>query len=764
MTIAPPQTKFESRADGMDEAVGEFLAESHEGLDRFDQELVALERAPSPELLDSVFRVVHTIKGSGGTLGFHNMLLLSHAGESVLSRLRDGSLPLTPAVTSALLAMADGLRQLLREIEAGGRESESDYSGIVQRLSDLLADAPAPGGDSADPDPRPAPSLGEILVSRKLCQPDDVDAALERQQTGDPRRVGEILVASGAVSPAALAGALKTQTENRAATTIRIDVARLDKVMNLVSELVLARNQMLRFAESQSDPACAAATSRLSAITTELQAAVMKTRMQPIGRLWEKLPRMVRDLAIACGKQVELTSEGAETDLDKTLIEAIKDPLTHLVRNAIDHGIEPPQLRLAAGKSPAGHLRLRAFHEGGQVHIEIADDGAGIRADQLRDKAIASGLMDAAGAAALSPSELLQLAFVPGLSTAERVTDVSGRGVGMDVVKTNIEKIGGTVTLESAAGQGTLLKITIPLTLTIIPALLVAAGGQRFAIPQANIVELVEMVPGSSIEELRGALVYRLRGRLLPLVYLDRLLRLVPAQSLPAGLRLLVLRAGERRFGLVVGEISDNQEIVVKPLACGLKSIACFAGATILGDGRIALILDAAGLMRQAALFSESQPLALAPQPAAPAPAPPSAAAWLLFRAAGRRSALPLSQVARLEEIPAARVERAGSRELVQYRDRLMPLIRLWGHAGAEHAVAGKDTDTHTDKDTLQVIVHAGERGSIGLVVDEILDIVEQPQALADSPGSGSESVAVLGQRVTELVDLPALVARSVSA
>ena len=752
MTIAPPQTKFESRADGMDEAVGEFLAESHEGLDRFDQELVALERAPSPELLDSVFRVVHTIKGSGGTLGFHNMLLLSHAGESVLSRLRDGSLPLTPAVTSALLAMADGLRQLLREIEAGGRESEGDYSGIVQRLSDLLADAPAPGGDSADPDPRPAPSLGEILVSRKLCQPDDVDAALERQQTGDPRRVGEILVASGAVSPAALAGALKTQTENRAAATIRIDVARLDKVMNLVSELVLARNQMLRFAESQSDPACAAATSRLSAITTELQAAVMKTRMQPIGRLWEKLPRMVRDLAIACGKQVELTSEGAETDLDKTLIEAIKDPLTHLVRNAIDHGIEPPQLRLAAGKSPAGHLRLRAFHEGGQVHIEIADDGAGIRADQLRDKAIASGLMDAAGAAALSPSELLQLAFVPGLSTAERVTDVSGRGVGMDVVKTNIEKIGGTVTLESAAGQGTLLKITIPLTLTIIPALLVAAGGQRFAIPQANIVELVEMAPGSSIEDSRRASLSAAR----PPAAAGLSRPPAPARACS------VFACGERRFGLVVGEISDNQEIVVKPLACGLKAIACFAGATILGDGRIALILDAAGLMRQAALFSESQPLALAPQPAAPAPAPPSAAAWLLFRAAGRRSALPLSQVARLEEIPAARVERAGSRELVQYRDRLMPLIRLWGHAGAEHAVA--DKDTHTDKDTLQVIVHAGERGSIGLVVDEILDIVEQPEALAASLGSGSESVAVLGQRVTELVDLPALVARSVSA
>ena len=755
MTIAPPQTKLESRADGMDEAVGEFLAESNEGLDRFDQELVELERQPSPQLLDSVFRVVHTIKGSGGTLGFRNMLLLSHAGENVLSRLRDGSLLLTPAVTSALLAMADGLRQLLREIASSGRESEGDYSALVQGLSDLLAER----------DPPPAPSVGEILVSRKLCQPDDVDAALERQQTGDPRKVGEILVASGAVSPAALASALKTQTENRdlAATTIRIEVARLDKVMNLVSELVLARNQMLRFAESQSDPACAATTQRLSAITTELQAAVMKTRMQPIGRLWEKLPRMVRDLAIECGKQVELASEGSETDLDKTLIEAIKDPLIHLVRNAVDHGIEPPELRLAAGKSPAGHLRLRAFHEGGQVHIEIADDGAGIRSDRLRDKAIASGVVDATRAAAMSPAELLQLAFVPGLSTAERVTDVSGRGVGMDVVKTNIEKIGGTVSLESATGQGTLLKITLPLTLTIIPALLVGSGDQRFAMPQANIVELVEIAPeGPAIEELRGALVYRLRGHLLPLVYLDRLLQLAPGEPSPPARHLIVVRAGQRRFGLVVGEISDNQEIVVKPLACGLKSIACFAGATILGDGRIALILDAAGLMRHAALFSQSPPLTLAPPPSAPAATPCSAAAWLLFRAAGRRSALPLSQVARLEEIPAARVERAGQRELVQYRDQLMPLIRLAG-PGTEHAVADQDV-ADKDKDTLQVIVHSGERGAVGLVVDEILDIVEQPAAITASPGSGDDSVAVLGRRVTELVDLPALVARSVTA
>jgi two-component system chemotaxis sensor kinase CheA len=760
MTTAPPLTKIDSRADGMDEAVREFLIESNEGLDRFDDELVQLEKqGRSPELLDSVFRVVHTIKGSGGTLGFRHLLRVSHVGENLLSRLRDGSLLLSPAVTSALLAMADCLRRLLREIEACGCESDGDYSGVVERLTELLTAAPtgtAPPDKvepQADRAPQPEPSVGEILVGGNVCRPEDLRAALELQQTGDPRRVGEILLARGAVSPTALADALKTQAEHHdlASATIRVEVARLDAMMNLVGELVLARNQILRFAESQPDPAFAASTQHLDAITAELQEAVMKTRMQPIGRLWEKLPRMLRDLAMSCGKQVELDCEGADTDLDKTLLEAIKDPLTHLVRNAIDHGIESPELRRAQGKSPSGHLRLRAFHEGGLVHIEIADDGAGIRVERLRDKAIALGLLDAERAAALSPAELLHLAFVPGLSTAERVSDVSGRGVGMDVVKTNMEKIGGTVQLESALGQGTLVKITIPLTLTIIPALLVSSQNQRFAIPQANVVELVQRAAESrAIEEVRGAAIYRLRGHLLPLVYLDRLLQLPPHPPLPA-INIVVLRAGQQQFGLVVEEISDSQEIVVKPLACGLEAIAGFAGATILGDGRVALILDVAGMVRRAGLFASAPAVAIAgPQEKAAARHP--LAAWLVFRLpADRRGALPLSAVARLEEIPAARVERAGERELVQYRGQLMPLLRLSTPPAADHQL-------------LQVIVHAAGNRCIGLVVDEILDIVEQP-VLGDAslPGA-AQPVTVLQQRVTELLDLPALVRQSFSA
>ena len=457
----------------------------------------------------------------------------------------------------------------------------------------------------------------------------------------------------------------------------------LDKLMNLVGELVLARNQILQFNAVQKDTAFLSTSQRLNLITTELQEGVMKTRMQPIGNVWSRFPRVVRDLAMACGKEVRIEMEGKETDLDKTIIEAIKDPLTHLVRNSVDHGIEPPELRRQRGKPAEGRLFLRAFHEGGQVNIEIADDGAGIEPEKLKHKALERGLINQEQAARMGEREALNLIFLPGFSTAAKVSNISGRGVGMDVVKTNIEKIGGTVDLHSQLGRGTTIKIKIPLTLAIIPALVVTSGGDRYAIPQVSLLELVRLdgeQVRKGIEHIHGAPVYRLRGHLLPLVYLNRQLGVESrrADEADEAVNIVVLQAGERHFGLVVDGINDTEEIVVKPLGKQLKGVSVFAGATIMGDGQVALILDVLGTAQSAGVISETRDQGLA---GVTARTQQQGDQWqtLLLVGLGRegRAAIPLSLVARLEEIPLEQVERGAEQEVVQYRGQILPLIRL---------------------------------------------------------------------------------------
>ncbi|MGO9302191.1 MAG: chemotaxis protein CheA, partial [Candidatus Korobacteraceae bacterium] len=637
----------------------------------------------------SCWRAIHTIKGTGGVLGYEKLVSISHIGESVLSRMRDGLLLLSPTITTALLAMADSLRSILQDIAASGTEGGGEFSAVLQQLSAVLGQAQPSSPPKAppivsvpQPESVPPPLLGEILVSSETCKPEDVAAAVELQQEGDPRRLGQILVDSRAADPSAVAEGLKTQSDYReiGSNTIRVDVALLDKVMNLVGELVLARNQVLQFTGTQKDSSFLSTAQRLNLITTELQEGVMKTRMQPIGNVWNKLPRVVRDLSVGCGKQVEIQMEGAETELDKTIIEAIKDPLTHIIRNAVDHGIELPEVRAAAGKSRAGHLVLRAFHEGGQVNIEISDDGAGIATEKLKAKAIAKGMITADHAARMSERELLYLAFAAGVSTVEQVSNISGRGVGMDVVKTNIEKIGSMVDLQSTRGKGTLLKIKIPLTLAIIPALIVTSGGERFAIPQVSLIELVRsegQEAGHGIENIHGASVYRLRGNLLPLIYLNRELQL-GGESASGSINIVVLQAGDRQFGLVVDEINDTEEIVVKPLSKQLKSVSCFAGATIMGDGHVALILDVLGLAQMSRVVSELHDQNVAKQGMKSAESAAQREAWLLFRiGANGRMAIPLSLVSRLEEFPATQVERFAGHEVIQYREQIMPLVRL---------------------------------------------------------------------------------------
>ena len=884
------------------EIIKEFLVESYENLDRLDRDLITLEKNPTDrEVLASIFRTIHTIKGTSGFLAFNKLEAVTHVGENLLARLRDGQLTLSAEITTALLAMVDAVRQMLGSIEATGNEGERNDQELIATLTRLLptkaepnpVPGPAPAKEEAPKNDslQPMPNLGDILISQGVVKADDVHEAAQQQSTGDPRHIGEILVEKGAAKPQDVLEAINVQQQARGQSasdsTIRVDVSLLDQLMNLVGELVLARNQILQFTNSAEESGLLATSQRLNLITTELQEGVMKTRMQPIGNIWSKFPRTVRDVALGCGKQVRIEMEGKETELDKTIIEAIKDPLTHLVRNAVDHGIERPEVRQAAGKNPEGCLLMRAFHEGGQVNIEITDDGAGLDYDRIRKKAIEKGLVSADQAARMSEREIANLVFLPGFSTAEKVTNVSGRGVGMDVVKTNIEKIGGTVDVQSRPGQGSTVRMKIPLTLAIIPALVVTSAGDRYAIAQVSLLELVRLEGEQArkgIELVHGAPVYRLRGKLLPLVYLNRELKvelnaqLQDAQTKKAvtagdldfslvrdkhrqwidtllqvldgkrtmtpqeagshekcalgkwiyatglteyaaiddmqvlekthkhfhelvykvlslksngeegmarqeldsvrrvsqqimglttsverkvlecrNVNIVVLQADDRQFGLVVDDINDTEEIVVKPLSKQLKSINIYAGATIMGDGRVALILDVLGLAQCANVVSETHDRALAETDERQTATNDGGnrKSVLLFQyGENGRMAIDLSMVARLEEFPADAIEIADDHEAVQYRGQIMPLIRV------SEVLQTKRKAASESEQSIQVVVYADKERSIGLVIDRILDIAEESFVVERQTGrKGVLGSAVIQKRITDVLDVPGLIA-----
>jgi two-component system, chemotaxis family, sensor kinase CheA len=755
--------------------VRDFLVESYENLDRLDRELVGLEKNPHDrEALGSVFRTIHTIKGTCGFLGFNKLEKVAHAGENLLTRLRDGKLTLNRELTTGLLGMVDAVRQMLGSIEASGVEGERDDTALIAtltRLQQSASDVPAIR-QSSSTTAAPLSSIGDILMQTAGVTEAEILLAAEKQNEGDPRRLGEILVEQGAVRPGDVVDALRIQQSSRVPgaasdSTIRVEVRLLDKVMNLVGELVLARNQVIQFANHVKDPGFLAASERLNLITTELQEGVMKTRMQPIGNIWGQFPRTVRDVASGCGKEVGIEMEGKETELDKTIIEAIKDPLTHLVRNSVDHGIELPEDRVKAGKDRAGRLILRAFHEGGQVNIEISDDGAGLSGEHIRKKAIERGVLTAEQASRMNEREIFNLIFLPGFSTAEKVTNVSGRGVGMDVVKTNVEKIGGTVDIQSTLGRGTTVRLRIPLTLAIIPALVVTCNGDRYAIPQVSLLELVRLrtdEAGRGIEWVHGAPVYRLRGRLLPLLYLSRELRLAADEggrtAKDDAVNIVVLQADERQFGLIVDQIHDTEEIVVKPLRKQLKTVKTFAGSTIMGDGKVALILDVLGLAQRARVVTETRARVLSERAPESAPDAGEKQAFLVFvGAANSRMAIPLSTLARLEEFPASQVEMSGDQWVTQYRGQILPLIRLnlvlEGRRNRQRALLAPPA---ADAPPLQVLVLRHDGRSFGLVVEQIVDIVQGPADVRSPPTRPAVLYSVvMGDRVTELLDIPAI-------
>ena len=780
--------------DDSDDIVKEFLVESYENLDRLDRELVGLEKNPEDrDALGSVFRTIHTIKGTCGFLGFNKLEAVAHVGESLLTRLRDRQLALNPEITTALLSMVDAVRQMLSQIETAGQEGERDDSLLIATLtrlqqppeppSEALAktktkrktktkSAVAPVPESASEAVALPPNIGDLLMQRAGVTAVEVQLAAKQQKEGDPRHMGEILVEQGAAQPADIVDALRVQQSSRGPATasdssIRVDVGLLDKVMNLVGELVLARNQVLQFANRMKDTSFLAASQHLNLITTELQEGVMKTRMQPIGNIWSQFPRTVRDVALGCGKEVGIEMEGKETELDKTIIEAIKDPLTHLVRNSVDHGIELPEDRVKAGKDRVGRLILRAFHEGGQVNIEISDDGAGLNVERIRKKALERAVITAEQAIRMTEREIFNLIFLPGFSTAEKVTNVSGRGVGMDVVKTNVEKIGGTVDIQSTLGQGTTVRVKIPLTLAIIPALVVTCGGDRYAIPQVSLLELVRLEAdevAKGIELVHGAPVYRLRGRLLPLVYLNRELKLAadarPAKEQDGAVNIVVLQADERQFGLVVDQINDTEEIVVKPLRKQLKTVKTFAGSSIMGDGKVALILDVLGLAQRASVVTETRDRALAGKATEAAGTAGEKQTFLLFAGPGdSRMAIPLSTLARLEEFPVAQVEMSGSQWVTQYRGQILPLIRLnVVMEERRNKLRALQAPPTADLAPIQVLVLHHDGRSFGLVVERILDIVEDRADVRAASTRASVLYSVLiGDRVTELLDIPAI-------
>ncbi len=769
--------------DEMGPIINEFLTESYENLDQLDQDLVELEANPEEiSLLASIFRTIHTIKGTCGFLGFSKLESIAHVGENLLSQLRDGEMKMNPQIANALLALVDAVRQILSCIESDRSEGDVDYSQLVEVLTKLnkgepvdivlsnnggsevtpaepvesvstVAPVPEPSnGDSSPPAETPMEAPAEAVSQTPESAPEPVaDTAESTAPSPDASPTTETPAGDG--SEALRAADKKSPTES----SIRVDVDLLDQLMNLVGELVLSRNQIVQYATGENDSSFITTTQHLNQLTSELQEGVMKTRMQPIGTIWSKYPRVVRDLAQACGKKVRLEMEGKDTELDKTLIEAIKDPLTHMVRNSVDHGIEMPDVRTAHGKNAEGVLSLRAYHEGGQVNIEINDDGGGIYPEKIKKKAIEKNVITAEQAGKMNDRELINLIFAPGFSTAETVSNISGRGVGMDVVRTNIEKIGGKIEINSTAGKGTALKIKIPLTLAIIPALTVTCKGGRYCIPQVSLLELVRLDPehaSSQVEMIQGTPVYRLRGNLLPLVYLSKELGF-PGEAIRDGesINIVVLQADNKQFGLVVEKILDTEEIVVKPLGNQLKSITAYSGATIMGDGKVALILDVMGLAQKAHVISDqTRSAGASEQKDQMDEASNEKQTLLVFESTNRsRMAVPLSMVARLEEFQISAIETSGVQEVVQYRGDIMPLIRLSRFFG--------EPDAMGENGTLQAIVYCDRGRNVGVVVNRIIDIVDENIEIKTGTGrKGTLGSAVVQGKVTDLVDVEGII------
>lgn len=746
----------------MDDLIAEFLTETNESLGELDLDLVRLEQNPNDKnLLSNIFRLMHTIKGTCGFLGLPRLEKVAHHAENVLGRFRDGELEVTPDYVTLIFESLDCIKGILGGIEETGQEPTGDDTALIAKL-DAVYEGRDEGASDAPAVSAPVTTTNEAIVMDE--EPDEhgfvpVRApshpgykAQQEQKAPTPSQeaMEEPQKTEEAPAPAQVQGTPISQQ------TLRVNVDVLENLMTMVSELVLTRNQLLQISRVQKDNEFEAPLQRLNHVVSELQEGVMKTRMQPIGNAWSKLPRIIRDLSMELGKKIDLVMKGQDTELDRQVLEMIKDPLTHMVRNSADHGIEMPADRVAAGKPETGTVLLNAYHEGGHIIIEIKDDGKGLPLEKIKSKIVANGLATEDELAEMTPQQIHQFIFKAGFSTAEQVTSVSGRGVGMDVVRTNIEKIGGSIELISKEGQGSTFLIKIPLTLAIVSALIVEVATEKYAIPQLVVRELVMVNHNgeNQIEFIKGSPVLRLRDQLLPLVKLQDVLKLQSSEAIEdmaandEGFAnhkyIVVTQIGAYQFGVIVDKVFDTEEIVVKPVAQILKDIEMFSGNTILGDGSVIMILDPAGVAKATGNIDTASDNVDENAADENAQAGNEKTALILFRAGDKApKAVHLSLVARLENIKLSDIETSGNNIMVQYRGELMPLTPFY---------PSMDLSGDGEK---PILVFTDEGRSMGLIVDEILDITEtivDVQVEARSPGLFGS--AIIEGKATDIVDV----------
>jgi two-component system, chemotaxis family, sensor kinase CheA len=751
---------------GMDDLLDEFLTESNEHLELLDQQLVMFEQDPNnTDILRNIFRVVHTIKGTCGFLNLPRLEALAHAAESLMGQFRDGA-KVTPGAVSLILATLDRIKAIMGALSQNSAEPAGEDKDLISNLEDMASAAVAPPSDMMmsslayqaperqhNPNEATLDELERVfretegpgMFADAPVTPNATQPALERVQGDTPALKTTSAKATALLRDVKPSDEAHTDVRIAATQTLRVNVDTLEHLMTMVSELVLTRNQLLEISRRHEDASYKVPLQRLSHITAELQDGVMKTRMQPIGNAWTKLPRIVRDLAGELNKKIEFVTEGAETELDRQVLELIKDPLTHMIRNSSDHGIEMPAERRALGKPETGTIRLSAFHEGGTITIEVKDDGRGLNLPRIKRKIIEKGLATEAELEKMAEAQIMRFIFHPGFSTADQVTSVSGRGVGMDVVKSNVDAIGGTIEVSSNEGVGSTFSVKIPLTLAIVSALIVSACDQRFAIPQLVVRELVRVKQGSDhqIELIHGAPIIRLRDKLLPIVSLGNLMRKDEPGQAAEGF-VVITQVSGRQFGILVDGVFHTEEIVVKPMSTKLRHIPLFSGNTILGDGAVVLILDPNGVARMISNTAGDAEQQISDEIDENIVGDEQVT-MLIFRAGGDRlKAIPLSIVTRLEDVDASKIEYSSGRPVLQYRGKLMPIVP-----------ADENVELRTSGQQPLIIFSDGER-SMGLAVDAIIDIVAERMAIELPSQTETDVVgsAVVRGRATEIVDV----------